>query len=93
MSKILQDFWYGNVIPQNGCRLKGPKIKELSDLIVRNRNELIFTMSDEQAEIFDKLDACLVEYVTISEEAIFSYAFKLGMRMATEAFREDLESE
>ena len=88
MDNIIREFWYGNVIPHRDCRPQTPEAQQLTELIVRNRQELIMNMNDQQREIFDKLDSCWTEYVTITEEAIFSYAFKLGMRMADEAFAE-----
>ena len=93
MNSVIQELWYGSIIPQNDCRPQNDQIKHLSDLIVKNRNELIFSLNKEQSEIFDNLDTCLAEYVTAHEEAIFSYAFKLGMRMAAEAFGESLDKE
>ena len=89
MNSVIKELWYGSIIPQNDCRPQNDQIKHLSDLIIKNRNELIFSLNEEQSEIFDKLDACLAEYVTAHEEAIFSYAFKLGMRMAAQAFEKD----
>ena len=93
MNSVIQELWYGSIIPQNDCRPQNDQIKHLSDLIVKNRNELIFSLNEEQSKLFDKLDACLAEYVTAHEEAIFSYAFKLGMRMAAEAFGEGFKKE
>ena len=41
-------------------------------------------MTDEQKEIFEKFDVCWSEYVSYAEEAIFTYAFMLGMQIAIE---------
>ena len=35
-------------------------------------------------EIFAKFDDCWSEYASLAEEAMFTYAFKLGMRIAIE---------
>lgn len=88
MDNITREFWYGNVIPHSDCRPQTQESLQLTELIVRNRQELIMSMNDQQIEIFDKLDSFWTEYVTMTEEAIFSYAFKLGMRMAAESFSE-----
>jgi hypothetical protein len=45
-------------------------------------------MTDEQKEIFEKFDDCLSEYTSYYEEAILSYAFKLGMQIAIEILKE-----
>ena len=39
-------------------------------------------MTDEQKEIFEKFDDCWSEYSSYAEEAIFTYAFRLGMQIA-----------
>ena len=46
------------------------------------------TLTDEQKEIFLKFYDCWDEYVTLSETAIFEYAFKLGMQIAIETLTE-----
>lgn len=88
MDNVTREFWYGNLIPHSDCRPQTPEARQLTELIVRNRQELIMGMNDQQIETFDKLDACWTEYVTMTEEAIFTYAFKLGMRMAAESFNQ-----
>ncbi len=88
MNNVTREFWYGNIIPHSDCRPQTPEAQQLTELIVRNRQELITSMNDQQIEAFDKLDACWTEYVTMNEEAIFAYAFKLGIRMATESLVE-----
>ena len=90
MENITKEFWYGNIIPQNDCRPMSEECKELSELIVCNKNKLISGLNDEQREVFDKLDSCLAEYISFNEEAIFAYAFRLGLRIATEAFEDKL---
>ena len=42
----------------------------------------------EQKEIFEKLDDCWSEYASYAEEAIFTYAFKLGIQIAIETLTE-----
>ena len=88
MESIMKELWYGNIIPQNDCRPQTEEFKELSELILRHKRDLTLGLNDRQLEIFDKLDACWAEYISLSEEAIFSYAFKLAMRLMTEAFED-----
>ena len=88
MNSTIKDFWYGNVTPYSNCRPQTSEFKEITEYIVRHQNALIATMTNEQRDIFDKLDACWNEYINHTEEAIFSYAFKLGLKIAAEAFNE-----
>jgi hypothetical protein len=45
-------------------------------------------MTDEQKEIFEKFHDCWSEYASFSDEALFEYAFKLGMQIAIETLSE-----
>ena len=55
------------------------------EYIARHHEDLLKTLSDEQKEIFEKLDDCQREYASYAEEAIFTYAFRLGVRIIAEA--------
>ena len=55
---------------------------------IPNALYLLKTMTDEQKEIFEKFDDCWSEYTSYAEEAIFTYAFKLGMQIAIETLTE-----
>ena len=52
---------------------------------------MLKTMTDEQKEIFEKFDDCWSEYSSLAEEAIFTYAFKLGAKLVYEALCEHSE--
>ena len=88
MKSIIQELWYGNVLPQEDNRNNSKEMKELMGYIARHHDDLFKTMTDEQKEIFDKFADCWGEYSSYSEEAVFMYAFKLGMRMAIETLNE-----
>ena len=52
--------------------------------MARHHDDLLKSMTDEQKEIFEKFDDCWSEYISLSEVAIFEYAFKLGAQFAIE---------
>lgn len=93
MNSTTRELWYGNIVPNSDCRPKTAELKKLAEYITLHRNELLVTLNDEQREIYEKLDACWDEYIKITEEAIFSYAFKLGLKMTSEAFCENYHHE
>ena len=84
MRSILQELWHGNICPQTDSRNNSPEMKELMEYMTRHHGDLLKTMTDEQKEIFEKFDDCWSEYASFAEEAIFTYAFKLGMQFAVE---------
>ena len=52
--------------------------------MARHHDDLLKTLTDKQKEIFEKFEECWGEYTSLSEAAIFTYAFKLGMKLAIE---------
>ena len=73
--------------PEDG-RQNTPEMQQLLEYISRHNDDLLKTMTDEQKEIFEKFDDCWSEYASYAEEAIFTYAFKLGMQIAIETLAE-----
>ena len=78
---ILEDFWYGNINPQEESKEQNREIRDMLTLIGRNRDALSSTLSDEQREVLEKYDDCVNEMYGMIEVAIFSYAFRLGGRL------------
>ena len=78
---ILEDFWYGNINPQEESKEHNREIRDLLTLMGRNRDALSSTLTDEQREVLEKYDDCVNEMYALIEVAIFSYAFRLGGRL------------
>ena len=91
MENILEELWYGNINPQENRRINSKEMKELLRYISRYRESLEKSFTDEQKEVFGKLQDCLIEYMCLNEAAIFSYAFKLGGRIAVEIMGLEME--
>lgn len=84
MRSIIEELWHGNIDPQNDRLINTPAMKQLMEYIARHHEDLLKTLTDEQKEIFEKLDDCQREYASFAEEAIFVYAFRLGAQIITE---------
>lgn len=82
MENIIKKLWRGNVNPKSDCEPQTTEYLQLIEYIDRHRKTLIATLDDDQFSVFDLFDACYAEYVGLREEAIFEYAYKLGMRTA-----------
>ena len=89
MKSMIKELWYGNIIPQDDSRNNSPEMKKLIEYMSRHHDDLLKTMTDEQKEIFVKFDDCWSEYASYAEEAIFTYAFRLGMRIAIETLTKE----
>ena len=88
MESIIKELWHGNIIPQEDSRTNSKEMKELIGDMARHHEDLEKGFSDEQKEIFDKFHDCWSEYMSLAEAAIFTYAFKLGIRIAIESLQD-----
>ncbi len=84
MKSIIKEFWRGNVMPPEDSRHNMQEMKQLLEYIRWHNDALLKTMTDEQKEIFEKFHDCWNEYASYAEEAIFTYAFKLGAQLMLE---------
>ena len=86
MKSMIKELWHGNISPQENSRNNSPEMKELMEYMARHHDDLLKSMTDEQKEIFEKFEDCWGEYASYAEEAIFEYAFRLGVQLMAEAF-------
>ena len=84
MRSILEELFYGNICPNSDCRNNEKETKELMGYIADHHDKLLKELTDEQKETFEKFNDCYEELTDINEREIFSYAFRLGMRIAIE---------
>lgn len=84
MRSIINELWHGNIIPQEDSRNNTKEMKELLSYMSRHHEDLEKTLTDEQKVIFEKFHDCWSEYASYAEEAIFTYAFKLGAQLMLE---------
>lgn len=83
-TNVLEEFWYGNLEPAEYDTSPSPEYKELLQLISRNEDKLLATMTDEQKELFSRYTDCVREYQTMAECLLFQNSFRLGARMMLE---------
>lgn len=88
---ILEEFWYGNIEPVEYDTSSGKEYKELLQLISRNEDKLLATMTEEQKELFIKYADCVREFQVMTECLLFQNSFRLGGRMMLEVMRDGAE--
>ena len=81
MKNIINELWHGNIVPQEDSQTNSPQMKELLNYMARHHEDLEKSFTDEQKEIFEKFHDCWSEYMSLSEAAIFEYAFRLGAKL------------
>lgn len=89
MSKFIEDFYYGNLEPQEcktpvTAQLKG-KLSKLTEIEERLRS----TLSDESKELLDDYCEVYNEFLCISCSDGFISGFRLGARFAYDTFVDD----
>lgn len=86
--RILEEFWYGNIEPTEYDTSSCKEYKEVLQLIIRNEEKLLATMTDEQKDLFSRYTDCIRELQTMTDCLLFQNSFKLGARMILEIMEE-----
>ena len=84
MSNILEDLWYGNIIPMEDSGWKNEHEKKLCTLMSKHRDEIVDTLSDTQKELLMKYDDAVNAMYAEFEKEAFVCGFKLGCRIISE---------
>ena len=84
--KILDELWYGNIAPFEQSTRGDKRFAELLKLVNQDREELVRTLMDKQKETLEKYEETVNEMYSVTERKAFSYGFRLGVRLMTEAF-------
>ena len=85
---ILEEFWYGNLDPAEYDASSIKEYKETLQLISRNEERLLATMTDVQKELFSRYTDCVREFQAMAECLVFQNSFRLGARMMLEVMEE-----
>ena len=84
---ILEEFWYGNIEPAEYDTSPSKEYKEMLQLISRNEDKLLATMTDSQKELFTRYTDCVREYQTMAECLLFQNSFRLGAGIMIEILK------
>ena len=82
--KILEDLYYGNIIPQEKTFIDDSRYDTLLNYVQRHENTLLSEMTETQKETFEKYHDCKEEMQSIGEVNAFISGFKLAMRIMIE---------
>ena len=88
MSRLLEEFWYGNITPHEHSYQRTDEIQKLLSLIDKNRAKLCEAITDEDKVLLEKYDDCVSEMHSIINQELFIYAFRLGGRFMLETLAE-----
>ena len=82
--KILEELWYGNVMPGERYAEKGSHLWNLDRLIQQNKEELEPLLSEKAKAVLEKLLDNQAELNGLNESEVFICGFRLGARIMLE---------
>lgn len=85
MRNIIEELYYGNITPCDRDIVKGGTYSHILNLVTRNEDELVQTLTQAQQETFEKFKDCASELGDKNEMMSFTLGFKLGIRLAVKA--------
>ena len=80
----LEDLYYGNIHPYERDIKKTGRESALLRLVVKNENNLLATLTEQQKEIFQKCKDAESEMHCAFELRSFIEGFRLGMKLTVE---------
>ncbi len=86
MESILEELYYGNIHPASRDVSQNEEYANIVKLIQQNEKALSAGLNEEQKELLEKLSTALSEQSSMNELSAFKAGFKLGLRLAAEAF-------
>ena len=86
MSKFIEDFYYGNIEPQeNSSELKSELKRKLS-ILTQTEEQLTTKLTEEDKELFVKYASQSSEFLCVSNADSFIAGFRLGARFTYDTF-------
>ena len=86
MSSIIEEFYYGNIEPQELSTEITPKLKKKLSSLVKKEEELTAMLPEKEKELFAKYVLAYNEFSSIGNSDSFITGFRLGARFAYDTF-------
>ena len=87
MQSIIEELYYGNVLPFERHAPRGGEYARIIKYLSRNEESLLETLTEAQKEIFEKFKDCTSELSCITEREAFSAGFILATRIMAEVMQ------
>ena len=86
MSNIIEEFYYGNIEPQELSTEITPKLKKKLSSLVTQEEELTAMLPEKEKELFTNYVLAYNEFSSISNSDSFITGFRLGARFTYDTF-------
>ena len=88
MSDFIEDFYYGNIEPQEISTTLSTELKKKLDSLSQAEEQLTSTLTDKEKELFMKYASQSSEFLCVSNADSFIAGFRLGARFTYDTFIE-----
>ena len=88
MSSTIEDFYYGNIEPQELNSEIKPRLKKKLSALAEKEEQLTARLTGEDKELFQSYVSAYIEFSTTSNADSFITGFRLGSRFTYETFVE-----
>ena len=85
MSDFIEDFYYGNIEPQE-CTTGLPKIKKSLNELTAKEEHLTSILADKEQELFTDYVATYIKFSSLCNADSFTVGFRLGARFTYDTF-------
>ena len=86
MSNIIEDFYYGNIEPQEANSELTPKLKKKLSNLAEKEEQLTARLTGEDKELFQNYVSTYIEFSTTSNADSFISGFRFGAKFTYETF-------
>ena len=86
MFNIIEEFYYGNIEPQELTTEITPKLKKKLSALVKKEEELTAMLPEKERELFVNYVNAHNEFSSIGNSDSFISGFRLGARFTYDAF-------
>lgn len=91
MSNIIEDFYYGNIEPQECNSELTPKLKKKLNALADKEKQLVARLNGEDKELFQNYVSAYIEFSTTSNADSFISGFRLGAKLTYDTFVKNMK--
>lgn len=86
MSHFIEEFYYGNIEPQESITELKPEIKKKLDALSQTEDQLTSKLTEEERDLFLKYASQSSEFLCVSNADSFIAGFRLGAKFTYDTF-------
>lgn len=86
MKSFIEEFYYGNIDPQELSSELGSSLKKKLNSLVKNEDEFREKLTDEEKKMFQQYTNLYNEFLSISIADSFISGFRLGAKFTHDVF-------